>query len=265
MIMFTGSIVSARITIHRSLRSVLAAQAILAAVLVVSEVPIRLPSWLSGDSARPSGPVTPGDQVWHYDPTRIPPDITDTVTPPEIDLSDELPSRLEFRLVDTGRFGEVVLINGPIETGDSRRFAGFLASLDKASYRFALNSPGGAVYEALEIGRRVREAAADTLMLPGTACLSACPYILAGGVRREVSVFSAVGMHQHYYETPGYVPAFFAVEDIQHGQGQTMEYLIGMGIDPGLMVYSLNTPPDEIYMLAANELLDSRLATEIFD
>ena len=93
--------------------------------------------------------------------------------------------------------------------------------------------------------------------------MSACPYILAAGTTRQVSREAAVGMHQHYYDSPGYMPVYFAVEDIQQGQGETVEYLIEMGIDPGLIVYSLKTPPDEIYILMEEELLDTGLATDI--
>lgn len=44
-----------------------------------------------------------------------------------------------------------------------------------------------------------------------------------------------------------------------------MAYLIEMGIDPSLMLYSLNTPPDDIYVLVEAELLETRLATEVRD
>ncbi len=44
-----------------------------------------------------------------------------------------------------------------------------------------------------------------------------------------------------------------------------MEYLIEMGIDPGLMVYSLKTPPEEIYILIEDELLSSKLATAMIE
>ncbi|MDV7144140.1 hypothetical protein R3X27_15740 [Tropicimonas sp. TH_r6] len=74
-----------------------------------------------------------------------------------------------------------------------------------------------------------------------------------------------MGLHQHYYETPGYLPVFFAVEDIQTSQRRTMEYLIEMGIDPGAMVHSLATPPDEIYQLVEEELIESSLATKMVD
>lgn len=80
---------------------------------------------------------------------------------------------------------------------------------------------------------------------------------------RIVSLNAVVGMHQHYYEQPRYIPAVFAVEDIQSGQGETMEYLMDMGIEPSLMLYSLKTPPDEIYALVESELVETRIATKI--
>ena len=250
--------------IRRGLRWVLLLQAALAAALVLSDVSTRLLPQFGDDDTQPSGPVTPGDRVRHYDPQTLP-EYTERTSPPEIELPADLPSRLEFKVINAGEHGELVLINGPIEPGDAQRFSIFLAGMGTSPDKLALNSPGGVVREALAIGRNVRKIEADTIMLPGTACFSACPYILAGGVKRTVSAASAIGMHQHFYEEPGYVPVFFAVENIQRGQGQTLEYLIEMGIDPRLMIHSLNTPPDEIYLLEREELLDSQLATEILN
>ena len=53
----------------------------------------------------------------------------------------------------------------------------------------------------------------------------------------------ASGLHQHYYETPGYMPVYFAVENIQRSQGATMGYLIEMGVDPGIMIHGLTYAP----------------------
>ena len=44
-----------------------------------------------------------------------------------------------------------------------------------------------------------------------------------------------------------------------------MGYLIEMGIDPGVMIHSLTTPPDDIYVLLASELLESGIATAMTD
>ena len=115
------------------------------------------------------------------------------------------------------------------------------------------------------IGLQVRDEELPAAVLSGAYCLSSCPYVLAGGVERKVSLRAVVGLHQHYYEKPKLIPAVFAVEDIQISQGETMEFLIEMGVDPSLMVYSLKTPPEQIYALIQTELIDTGLATNIIE
>jgi len=61
-------------------------------------------------------------------------------------------------------------------------------------------------------------------------------------------------VHQHYFGESTILPAGFAVEDIQTGQGRVMAYLDEMGIDPLVMRHALVTPPDEIYVLVPAEL-----------
>lgn len=251
-------------SMKRGLTIVLIGQAVIAVFLVLSDVDARwIPRWTEPD-ALPTGPVSPGDQVRRYDPARLDPGYTPPGTLPDVNLPDELPDRLEFGMREV-EGEEYLLIHGGVEPGDAGRFAAFLADLGDLIVPVAFHSPGGVVDEALEIGRLLREEEARTAILPGMACVSACPYMLAGGTERLVSRQGAVGLHQHYYDTPGLLPAFLAVEGVQLGQGRTMEYLIEMGIDPGLMLYSLNTPPDDIYVLVEEELLDSRIATEVTD
>ena len=61
------------------------------------------------------------------------------------------------------------------------------------------------------------------------------------------------------------MPVFLAVENIQRGQGRTMAHLIEMGIDPGVMIHSLTTPPDDIYVLVEDELIASKMATQLIE
>jgi hypothetical protein len=103
------------------------------------------------------------------------------------------------------------------------------------------------------------------MVFAGASCFSACPYILAGGTEREVSVNASVGVHQHYYGKNAYLPAFLAVSDVQAGQAEVMAHLNDMGIDPMLMAKALMTPPDDIYILMPQELTDFRLATTLMD
>jgi hypothetical protein len=212
-----------------------------------------------------TGPVSPGDQRRIY---RTDKPIPNLLTPNET-LDLEMPlkfsNRLEFSEHMLEKLGNVVLVSGDIAAGDARRFREFISRLENTPDFVALHSPGGLVWEALEIGRYLRQEEIRTAVMPGALCASACPYILAGGTERHVSLRGLVGMHQHYYEQPKYLPVFFAVEDIQSGQGETMEYLIEMDIDPSVMIYSLKTPPEEIYALVESELVETRMATMVTD
>jgi hypothetical protein len=252
-------------TIRQGVRWALVTQVALAGFLLLSEVDL---GWLDPRPPREelnTRPAAPGDQVRRYEPSRPLPGFIAPALPPGVRIPDNMPSRLEFTTQTIEDFGEVLLVHGPIEPGDAERLASHVAGLAQMPEVVALNSPGGVVSEALLMGQELRERELNTIVLPGMACLSACPYILAAGTERRVSRTAAVGLHQHYYETPGYMPVFLAVEGIQYGQGQTLAYLIEMGVDPSLMVYSLFTPPQEIYVLLEEELLDTRLATEVVD
>jgi len=252
------------VPIGRWLKIILVLQVVVAVVLIAGDFQARwLPSF-TNDRDLPTGPTSPGDQVRRYDPGEATPGYTRPTVTPDIDLPRQMPDRLEFSQHTVPEFGEVLLVNGSIDDGDADRFAAYIEDAG-APELIALNSPGGLVEEALSIGRLVREQEVDTVILAGMFCVSACPYILAGGIERTVSHDGAVGMHQHYYDASVLLPAFLAVRDVQYGQGRTMEFLIEMGIDPGVMLHSLRTPPRRIYVLNRTELEDSRMATHIID
>jgi hypothetical protein len=251
------------LTISRGLKVMLLMQALLAAFLIIFEIEALWRLDLSFEQAVPAGPISPGDQVRRYDPTRPTPQFSSPSNFPEITFPTDLPPRLEFELHEDSEMGALVFMNGAIEVGDADRLNAYLASLAEVPSTVAINSPGGIVDEALAVGRILRERGLDTMILPGMACLSSCPYVLAGGIERRVSLRGIVGLHQHYYDAPAYMPVFFAVEDIQRSQGVTMRYLINMGVDPGVMVHGLMTPPNDIFILVESELLESQLATEV--
>ncbi len=247
------------------LRYVLLLQLGIAGILIVSDVfsDARLPF---GDREElPSGPVSPGDQRREYRTDRTDPTLLPRDEPLDVPVPENFPNRLNFTQHEVADLGRVLLLSGQIEPGDAGRFASYLSDMQDKPDLIALHSPGGVVSEALSIGRLLREAGLASGVLAGAVCLSSCPYILASGSERLVSRRGIVGMHQHYYEQPRLIPVVFAVESIQKGQGETMQHLIDMGVDPALMLYSLNTPPEQIYALIDDELLDTRIATKIVD
>ena len=126
--------------------------------------------------------------------------------------------------------------------------------MDPRPETLILQSPGGSVGDALELGRTIRALDIATEMRRGEICYSACPYILAAGATRMLEDGASVGVHQHYFGESTILPAFVAVENIQRGQADVMVYLDEMGIDPMVMTHALGTPPDEIYILLPEEL-----------
>ena len=250
-----------KFSIKSILHLILGLQILLFLITIALDLEYRWLRYFNEKELR-TGPVEPGDQRRIFEPRKIKPDVFPPDTEIEINLPDDMPKRLTFTVEKIPKIGRLILIYGAIESGDYTRFTEYYENLSKPPDIIAFSSPGGSVMEALELGRFIRNKKLDTVMLPGMYCFSACPYMFGAGVKRTAFEESALGMHQHYYDESIILPAFLAVEDIQMGQGLTMEYLIEMGIEPELMLYSLNTPPDEIYVLVKKELIDTKLATK---
>lgn len=240
-----------RPTVSRVLGATLAVQLVLGALLVAGDMRdgLRLPSFGPG-APRISEPVRPGDQRRRYSPD---------YQRPSLDPARD-PGTLPDRLTLTQGDGAVWRLEGTIASGDAERIIGRLAETAPAT--LILQSPGGSVPDALAIGRHLREAGIGTRMLRGEICYSACPYLFAGGSRREIEDGASIGVHQHYFGESTILPAFVAVESIQRGQGEVMIYLDDMGIDPMVMQHALTTPADEIYVLLPEELDRYGFATD---
>lgn len=246
--------------VRRWLLSILGLQVGLALLLFGADVARVLPGILSGSTAPGmTEPTRPGDQTRRYAPGDL------TFRPPSpgsrpIPSTQDMPSRLAFDPADWDG-GPALTLTGAIAEGDAERLTEWLGTQETPPTTVFLNSPGGSVLDALAIGRTLRGLEVRTAMAETDICLSACPYVLAAGTRRDVAEGAWVGIHQHYFGQNTALPAFLAVEDIQRGQGEVMAYLIEMGIDPALMQHALMTPPSEIYLLELEELLSYRLAT----
>lgn len=235
----------ARNHVGRVLTGVLVFQLALGALLFWNDLQqgLRLPTF-APKAPSLSEPIRPGDQTRRFNPNRAP-------APGQPLPSSPLPDRLMMTPVEAG---QAVLLEGAIAPGDAERIAKMLSDLATPPKRVILNSQGGSVQDALQLGRYLRLEGLNTAMRDGDICYSACPYLLAAGVARDIPNAASVGVHQHYFGESTLLPAFVAVEDIQRGQGQVMRYLEQMGIDLLVMSHALSTPPDEIYVLLPEEL-----------
>lgn len=246
--------------VRRMMAAVLIFQLGLAAFLFLGDLgrDFALPRVFAPKAPGFDRPVNPGDQTRRYDPGELP--ATRPASPGEAPTGP-MPDRLQLEQTT----GTDYRLTGYIAPGDADRLQTQIEELEVAPRRVTLNSPGGSVGDALALGRSFRRLGIDTHMEDGDVCLSACPYLLAAGPDRTADPGARIGVHQHYFGENTLLPAFTAVSDIQRGQGQVMQYLSDMGVDPMMMTHALLTPPDEIYVLLPEELTRYNLLTEPMD
>jgi hypothetical protein len=205
--------------------------------------------------------------------------------------------------------------------GDSpKKLQKLLKRLGDRKLPVLVRSPGGDVSAAMQMGLIIRKAGlsvavggtraddcpyADPLCKTGrqkdgsvagesyssgAVCLSACPLILAGGVRRIASSWAAIGVHQitttyrevrvQYrteYEVLNGKRKILSKQEVGRkmvGRRDTTKlgskqraaliaYLDKMGVDPSLFDLMMSATPQSIRILSPVEALDLRMTTEM--
>jgi Clp protease len=153
-----------------------------------------------------------------------------------------------------------------IQPGDADRFEDQVKKL-KISSRDAcsgikasvfLNSDGGSLDAALELGRKIRQYETVVYVANGGHCYSACVFLLAAGVQRYGH--AGVGIHRPYFEQ---LEAGVSIDQIRTKRENTnariVQYLKDMDISIRLLDSMLAVPPDEIKVLTKSELQEYRL------
>ena len=120
------------------------------------------------------------------------------------------------------------------------------------------DSPGGDIYKAMELGRKIRELGLDTFQTRALQCASACSLAFLGGVSRS-SAANAIGVHRPYYPNgfPGDVDD--AVVATQQATADMIGYIIDMGVDPALV--QLSYEYTDMRYLTQDEMARYRVTT----
>ncbi|HEX7374665.1 MAG TPA: hypothetical protein VF277_06795 [Steroidobacteraceae bacterium] len=151
-----------------------------------------------------------------------------------------------------------IFLDGIIDDGAPSRLERFLDRRDVAGAVVYLNSPGGSLTAAMELGRILRAAkfeahvgarAADTGKLVAAVCYGACPFALAGGVKRQLEPGSVLGVHRAENRIPE--PDEDAVQ--RRARFASLNYLAEMGIDAALIDLMETVPYDTIRPLSDDE------------
>ena len=197
---------------------------------------------------------------------------------------------------------EFIAAQGVVQTDSHRRFKTLLAGLQGRKLPVVINSPGGDVDAAMQMGRSIREAGLDvavgrtvavegrpgrTVVIDGTICSSACTLILAGGLRRYAPPQARLGVHQMARsETERVIERTYrrsaeqgdvVSERVISQRTRPLdappevankgvpEHLAALGIGRGFTDLTLATPHDKIRVLTPAERLATGIVTQDAD
>lgn len=214
---------------------------------------------------------------------------------------------------------EWIAADGEIAGDTAKAFKTILKKVGKRNLPLLINSGGGNVDQAMEMGRIIRKremtvevARTDYLRCGprdkkckpelgngihygyantiGAYCYSACPLVLAGGVRRIAGPVSAVGVHQITTYTEKYRDKYKTWSERQKNgklvkkrklisrkkvgtvtttklskkyRRQLEKYFDGMGVKNAIIKLMMSTKPEDLLFLNVDELQAFGLATEI--
>lgn len=162
-----------------------------------------------------------------------------------------MPTGRAETLIDVDRDGKPFCIfQGAITKAEVRPFVQALARGCKTVY---LNSRGGDVDAAIQMGRAVRKALATTVVLQQTECSSACVFMYAGGIYR--ANWGPIKIHRPYVNS-----SFGSFDASQQAHRQLEErvrrYLRDVNVQESLFDRMLRTPPERAEALSL-EYMDS--------
>jgi hypothetical protein len=210
---------------------------------------------------------------WWASGAEVPSVTLEPLLPPAVETSGPMPSSDPRRFVttDEARLGQpmsftlgaggVLAAEGSIEPGTAARFEAEIAARGEYVKTVSLNSPGGALDDAMAMAATLRERGIATEVADGALCASSCPLLFAGGKTRMAGEKAAIGVHQFYAAMDSRTAPAQAMSDAQATTARISRHLAEMGVDPALWLHAMVTPPQALYYLSHKEMTDYRLVT----
>ena len=138
---------------------------------------------------------------------------------------------------------QVIMVIGDVEAGDEEKFRELTLKFPKAV--IALDSPGGAVRPALEIGRMISLRSNPTVVLEKSVCASACALMWLAGSPRFLEPGGRLGFHASYRDVDG--------RRIESGVANALvgHYLSQLNLSQRAVIFATSASPNEITWLTA--------------
>lgn len=147
-------------------------------------------------------------------------------------------------LVDPER-PDAIILNGPILETTLLDFRRAARAFPEAR-TLVLNSPGGLIATALAIADEVNEDGFATVIPSWAGCYSACAFIYLAGADR--AVLGELGVHQFNADEPD-------LDVAQRMMADVLEILGRFETAPELISLMLRTPPEDMYVFDADEIV----------
>lgn len=202
----------------------------------------------------------------------LPPYDPNVATPPAGPTITTDPAILGQPMSVTLGAGGALELTGTITPGMFDKVQAEIEARGEYVKKVLLNSPGGAVEDAIKIGALIEVRGYETEVQKGGLCASSCPLIFAGGKERIASREAAIGLHQIYAvgsDLAGLQSARAAIgiamADAQKTTALITRYLQTTNVDPALWLIALETPPDRLHYLNERELQLYRLVSKFSD
>jgi len=162
---------------------------------------------------------------------------------PNLLCAEVIYEKLGFTDID-GREVVSLRIEGGIELDDEIIFDEALVDINQNNYRVQfdsviLNSPGGVIYSAMQIGKSIRGNHLSTWVMPHDECSSACVLILQAGVCKMAN--GEVGIHRAKYEDD--IPLEEIKNNVRYHEISMKDYLTDMDASPQI-IWLFNSIPN---------------------
>jgi hypothetical protein len=132
----------------------------------------------------------------------------------------------------------VISIIGDIEQGDDTKFKRL--ALESAEGLVVLESSGGDLLPALEIGRAIQISGFGTYVAAGSVCTSSCALIWVAGSKRLLSRTARVGFHASYRDNNG------RQEEVGIGNALVGRYLTLLNLPERAVMFATAAAPDQV-------------------
>ncbi len=174
-----------------------------------------------------------------------------TITPPVIFIQGTISSK------DVQDLKQILLI---ARTNARRVFSDYSKAFPNGIITLELNSLGGDVFAALNIGTIAREESLRAVIKDNDSCASSCVFILAGAPYRYVS--GKVGIHRPYFLNDLATTSTSQRNQYKKIENSIVNYLDVMNIESDLYKRMLRIPSEKILWLNDDELNSYGLATD---